>query len=561
MFRVCCGNQQLTPNEHIVEPSNAWPALAPAPNNFTRPCCEPSDSKEMIGVANASGDWIISSEAIGELRKPDPFKREVLGDEMDAVSDQILSLTVERHGKAKWGIDIEWRNRANLRIVSVKEGIISQWNIDNPSMRVDPGDLIVEINGVVNSTERLVEEISSSTKLTMRVQKKHNLLVEAVCIVAEEHEDFPPLNIFPGHKVYDVDFFEHDMMLNNLKQYYTSCRDFGLSVTMSCFSVWNESGETNGAAKVVPAVPLQKEGCGDESVRIFVFDANLNLHEGGGMSTKGCCNLRDVHTGKFVDFSVGQNGFACEKLFRRTLVHHSTEYTNVLVQVNILDVMTKPDYFSSILKKFAKPNESLLIYLDVYGTVIFDKIVDGATCYDFGLSEILLCAMFRFVELRPPPGGPVSFSWEAQPTVTLQQPESLLSLVQQVAKQDESFYQQFWSVKTCKRFLNAVASIADIAWRDEEPTITSNQFFKEYSENIDAMRQSCMGVGIADSWLRCHDRVLEEGHAVVVNSFNPEVQKFIRHLVPEPAFVPQCMVNYSLWRRQEVELLNAHFAK
>ena len=51
---------------------------------------------------------------------------------------------------------------------------------------------------------------------------------------------------------------------------------FGLTLdrTMSCFSVWNESGETNGAGKVVPAVPFQKGRAGDESAPPLAMDSD-----------------------------------------------------------------------------------------------------------------------------------------------------------------------------------------------------------------------------------------------------------------------------------------------
>jgi len=384
----------------------------------------------------------------------------------------------------------------------------------------------------------------------------------------------------------------HDSLIDNIdflfaadgdgfqknKEKTFSFEDFvGLMLTTSCASVWSQAGETNRAAKLVPALPLSTPGHGDESVRqrlssasmwlpndesvrVFVFDDKINLHQGGSENTKGCCNLRDIHTGKFVDFSVGQNGFARDKLFSHTLVHHSSDYKNVLVQVSILDVMTNPDYFSAILKKYAKPTESLIVYVEVYGTLIWDRMFDGPTCYDFGLSQILLCSMFRYLEVRPASRGPASFRWESQPATTLEA-ESLLNLVKRTSQKDGTFYQQFWTFKTCKRFLEAVASVAEIGWQDQESTITTNQFFMEYSQHIDAMRRSSAGAGMADSWLRCYDRLTEEGHAVVVNSFQPEAQKVLRHLVSDPTQVPQFVVNYSLWSQHEIDLLTSNFAR
>lgn len=568
---ACCGSQQLPVDHQIC-------ALSPTPFTDLRPCLHPSIVQDLPTLlTNCNGDWTLSSEAACDSPRS---VGDALREDEETLPQQFW-VTVEKHGNAKWGIDIEWRNRNNLRIVGVKEGIISRWNACNPALRLEPGDLIVEMNGIVSDTEKLVKEISTSRKLTMRVQSKPCLassfspckvperaeevvakkVLPSKAPVVRQFDDFQAISAFAGHKVYDVNFFEDGMMLESLKRYHACCRDSsGLLMTTSSLSAWTKAGELNGAAKVVPAVPLGSEGCGNRSVRTFVFD-QMNLLQGGGETAKGRCNLRDVQTGKFVDHSVGQNGFSRHKMFSHTVIHHSSNYNSVLVQVNILDVMTNPDFFMSIIKKYASPEESIVVHVDVYGTVIWDKMVDGATCYEFGLSEFLLCSMFRLLEVRPPSNETTSLRWGSQPAVTLTEAESLLSLIKRVLKQDDALYQQFWTFKMCKRFLEAVASVSEIAWQDQKSSTTTNQFFIEYSQNIDAMRRHGAGAGISDSWLRCCEQLVAEGHSVVVNSFNPESQKILRHLVADPMIVPQLMVNYSSWSQQEVDLLSRYFAK
>merc|ERR1712224_658490 len=71
--------------------------------------------------------------------------------------------------------------------------------------------------------------------------------------------------------------------------------------------------------------------------------------------------------------------------------------------------------------------------------------------------------------------------------------------------------------RTCKRFLEAVAGVAEIAWQDQKAAITTNQFFIEYSQYIDNMRRSCTGGGIADSWRRCYEGLIQDGHAVMIS--------------------------------------------
>jgi len=576
MFNTCCGSQPLTVDEFRA---SQICALTPP---HVRSCFQTRSGLQDIGAAaTAQGDWIISSEA---RDAPTSESWECLTSiAATEASPQQFWVSVEKTGVVKWGIDIEWRNRKNLRIVCVKEGVISRWNLDHPDMPVESEDMIVEINGHVDDTEKLVKEISTASRLVMRVQKKHNCRIfkrswtdrssaTHNCFLEQPtpsrvqlpqyacFEEFQPLDVFNGYKVYDINFHDSSSLVGTLSQYYKCCAKFsGLMMTTSCESMWNAAGRINRAAKVVPAVP-----CNEDVVRIFVFDDKMNLHQGGSEDSRGCCNLRDVHTGEFVDFSIDSNGFSCEKLFGHTLVHHSSKYNNILVQVSILDAMANPDYFTDIVKRFSGPTDSLLVYTDIFGTVIWDKIVDTATCYDFGLPEILLCSMFRCVEVRPHTEhteGSVSFRWKSQPEVHIVEAESLLSLVKRALHQDDSLYQQFWTFKTCKQFLEAVSSGSDIAWQEQKTKITINQFFTAYSEYLDEMRRSGAGASIAGSWLRCHGLLTEAGHSVVINSFSPQAQRFLRHLVSEPTLVPQLMVNYSLWEQEERDILDVCFAR
>ena len=120
-------------------------------------------------------------------------------------------------------------------------------------------------------------------------------------------------------------------------------------------------------------------------------------------------------------------------------MHHSCSYNNVVVQSNIMDAMTNPDYFTYILKKYAKDQERFVVYVDVYGTVIWDKIMNDATrSHSMGLSKTLLHSMFRSLEVRPSGSEPVTFAFESHPEVALTQFESLLNLVERVLSQDKT---------------------------------------------------------------------------------------------------------------------------
>merc|ERR1719362_1382406 len=135
------------------------------------------------------------------------------------------------------------------------------------------------------------------------------------------------LHMHPELPVSNFDLNHGD--IDSLQKYFEICsKASDLLVTTSCFAVWKKGNTTNGSAKVIPAVPSSsftatKSG-GNQATRVFFFDDNINLSLGrlaGAAETNGICNLRDVTSGKYVDFSVGNNGFACDTAFRHTLIH------------------------------------------------------------------------------------------------------------------------------------------------------------------------------------------------------------------------------------------------
>jgi hypothetical protein len=372
---------------------------------------------------------------------------------------------------------------------------------------------------------------------------------------------FDPMQQFPGFMIYDINMFENGMMTENLKHYFACCRDYSapggsLIVTTSCFTPWREAKKTNGAAKVIPAVSANSPHQNGHPIRVFFFDDNINLHLGGAHDAEGICNLRDVSTGEFVDFSIGKNGFECERLFRHTFVHHSSQYNNVLIQANILDAMTHTDYFMDIITRYSKPGEQLLVFADVNGTIMWEDTVRGKD-----VSTLLLGTMFRFAEVRPRASDiQVDFGWEEKPPVPVQKPEDLRGLVNRISSKDNDWYQQFWSLTTCEKFINAISSIADIAWQKEESTISASEFWSEYSKNLEDIRRSAMKDGIPESWSQAYERLVEAGHTVVLNSFGVDSGRVVARVATDKTKVLQLTINYKLWGKKDTDMWNAQFA-
>merc|ERR1712228_1071016 len=115
--------------------------------------------------------------------------------------------------------------------------------------------------------------------------------------------------------------------------------------------------------------------------------------------SSGICSLRDVKSGKFVDFAAGKNGFQLGHAGRHTAILHSSEYNCVLVKANILDAIEDPEYFTRIVRTYSRPDEKAIIFMDVNSTIICNDSVQSKD-----LSASLLSTMFELMELSPKGG-------------------------------------------------------------------------------------------------------------------------------------------------------------
>lgn len=251
-----------------------------------------------------------------------------------------------------------------------------------------------------------------------------------------------PLDINPEFCILNVSFFkEEEFPKDSLKQYYYYCKENRFFVTTSCYAAWLSSRRTNDHGKIIPAVPTDLH----ESVRVFFFDDNLNLNGKGSCESYGICNLRDIDTGEYVDFTEHANGFRHSRHYGHTHVAHSSLYSNVLVQVNILDAMVNEDYFTSIIAQHTEPGEQVIVFADANGTVVWDDTVAGKD-----VSQMLLATMFNFAEARPR-SPDCEFSWDSRPAVKLERRRNLKELVLETYEMGKT--SNFWHPATCRRFM------------------------------------------------------------------------------------------------------------
>lgn len=347
-------------------------------------------------------------------------------------------------------------------------------------------------------------------------------------------------------------------MEENLRVYFQICKGAeALLVTTSCFTAWREARKTNGGAKVIPAISSSLAANatdGVDNVRVFFFDDNINLHLGGSHDVDGICNLRDIQTGEFVDFSEGENGFTCSYEFRHTCVHHSSKYRNVLVQANILDAMANLEYFTSLIVKYANPGEKLIIYVDVNGTLVWDDTMAGK-----GTADLLLSTMFRFVEVRPRNADGYEIEFGGKPPIKVTKPTALKQLVSDLSNKDNEFYQAFWCLSTCRQFMEEVMKVAKIGWQSHRGELSCEDFFNVYEEYLQELSRHATVDGITKSWFILYESMTRGGHAVILNSFGVDSRRVVQKSVPDEREVLQITVNHKMWGKRDLDAWNAQF--
>lgn len=115
-----------------------------------------------------------------ESCRPVVIDHDILCDEQEpGVEFQII---LRRHGgrqgkKDSVGLDVDWGDMERLVITKVKaNGLVADWNRDNPAQPVSIGDSIVEVNGARGDAKSLLNEVKySDAEVLSMVIQKHSL--------------------------------------------------------------------------------------------------------------------------------------------------------------------------------------------------------------------------------------------------------------------------------------------------------------------------------------------------------------------------------------------------
>lgn len=391
---------------------------------------------------------------------------------------------------------------------------------------------------------------------------KHTLVnwLQAIKCVASNRLDVNPAFNIINLKMYD-DRVKDDVVSNSsvndelVELYYSMCAAAtDLQVTTSCFTFWKKNNSTNGFAKVIPALNNNSHNgkCNGDNVRIFFFDDNLEFDGSPLATSAGICNLRDPAKMEFVDFAEGHNGFLRERYKYHTIVHHSSRYRNVLVKANVLDAIQDTEYYEGIIRKYSKPGEKLIIYMDVNGTIMC-----GDTGVGKDLSAMVLACMFELIVANPIEGSG-DFKWNDRAPVTLKKPKTLKSLLKDVTAGDAEYKSTFWKVDSCVRYMKELGDLATFKWVSNGDAVTVEEFSKQYEAYLKPVHESVTKDGIATAWFSCFEALRDE-HVFVLNSYGVDTRKVVLATVSDERQVIQITVNYELWNSKDVQAYNKQF--
>ena len=72
---------------------------------------------------------------------------------------------------SKLGVSAQRKHHPpEFKIVAIGEGLVRQWNEENPTETVMPGDTIFEVNGVNSSTEAMCDQIANAQLLVLKIR-------------------------------------------------------------------------------------------------------------------------------------------------------------------------------------------------------------------------------------------------------------------------------------------------------------------------------------------------------------------------------------------------------
>jgi hypothetical protein len=85
------------------------------------------------------------------------------------MSETTFQISVDKQDGKKLGIDVNHEHGGELFIESIDDGLIADWNRDNPDSMVLPEDRIVEVNSKKGDVQLLLNECMKNIVLDMTI--------------------------------------------------------------------------------------------------------------------------------------------------------------------------------------------------------------------------------------------------------------------------------------------------------------------------------------------------------------------------------------------------------
>ncbi|CAJ1359112.1 unnamed protein product [Effrenium voratum] len=85
-----------------------------------------------------------------------------------APNQWMVTVTI---GSNRLGVDADWSDGKTLYIKAILAGAVSDWNKENPTLAVQPGDRVISVNGVSGDAQAMVREIKDRSLLQLLFQK------------------------------------------------------------------------------------------------------------------------------------------------------------------------------------------------------------------------------------------------------------------------------------------------------------------------------------------------------------------------------------------------------
>lgn len=170
MFALCCCSQDTKGTEVVAESqrANALPGLSIGTPVEEKPEAG-AEEPQTPGPVEPEPAEILIAEAVNEtVAEPEPVK-DLTSGEQEPLTYQVSISKSE--GASKIGLDIAPSASKYLKVKKIKEGLVQEWNKQNPDTQVCEGDFIVEVNSVKGSVDDLLSVIARDVSLTLVLQR------------------------------------------------------------------------------------------------------------------------------------------------------------------------------------------------------------------------------------------------------------------------------------------------------------------------------------------------------------------------------------------------------